>query len=48
MSTIWTVERDGIWYCCWSGATHGGDFGSGKSEVEALISALENFDMMEN
>ena len=48
MPTIWTVERDGIWYCCWSGATHGGDLGSGASEAEALVSALEDFDYTAN
>ena len=37
----WTAERDGTWYVCWSGATHGGDFGRGKTEVEAIISSLE-------
>ena len=47
MPTIWTVERDGIWYTCWSGATHGGDFGSGVSEAEALVSALEHYDNVE-
>ena len=41
---IWTVERNGIWHVCWSGATHGGDYGKGSSEVEALINALENYD----
>lgn len=48
MPTIWTVERDGIWYTCWSGATHGGVLGSGASEAEALVSALEDFDYSTN
>ena len=36
-------EQDlAIWKVSWSGSTHGGDCGSGKTEAEALICALEN------
>jgi hypothetical protein len=38
--TVWTVMRDGTWYVCWSGATHGGDFGKGNTEAEALVDAF--------
>jgi hypothetical protein len=33
---------DGLWCVSWSGATHGGWCGRGKTEAEALIVALEN------
>jgi hypothetical protein len=32
----------GLWRVSWSGATHGGWCGQGKTEAEALINALEN------
>jgi hypothetical protein len=44
----WTVERNGKWYMCWSGATHGGDMGIGETEVEALVDALCHADLSQD
>lgn len=30
------------WFVSWAGATHGGECGSGDTEAEALVTALEN------
>ena len=40
----WTVERNGQWHICWSGATHGGDLGVGSTEVEAIVNALVSYE----
>lgn len=43
MPRAWVVYREDLdkWEVCWSGSTHGGTLGSGDTELEALIDALE-------
>jgi hypothetical protein len=40
--TVTYSSDEGSWGVSWSGATHGGWCGRGKTEAEALINALEN------
>lgn len=50
VDTAWVVFHDdrGKWGVHWSGSTHGGDFGWGDFEGEALVNALENLKKQEN
>lgn len=40
--TVSYSSDDGLWGVSWSGATHGGWCGRGKTEAEALVVALES------
>jgi len=40
--TVTYSSDEGLWGVSWSGATHGGWCGRGRTEAEALINALEN------
>jgi hypothetical protein len=40
--TVTYSSDEGSWGVSWSGATHGGWCGRGRTEAEALINALEN------
>lgn len=40
--TVSYSSDDGLWGVSWSGATHGGWCGRGKTEAEALVAALED------
>jgi hypothetical protein len=39
--TVTYSSDEGLWGVSWSGATHGGWCGRGKTEAEALVAALE-------
>lgn len=39
--TVSYSSDDGLWGVSWSGATHGGWCGRGKTEAEALVASLE-------
>jgi hypothetical protein len=40
--TVTYSSDEGLWGVSWSGATHGGWCGRGKTEAEALVAALED------